>query len=298
MIIKQCHLVNNMCYKYGVKMDYGKPVGIIVHSTSSLTPNNTLKRYVQPDKNDKNYTNIIEDIGINFYGNSWNNPPEKMGSWACVHAFIGMNAHNEIETYETLPHNYCCWGVGAGDKGSYNDNPYAHFQFEICEDNTWDSDYNLIEKGSEDYFIKAMKEAQEYCGYICKLYNIPVNKVISHAEAHKQGYGCNHGDIDHWLNIYGKTMDWFRTEVALLIGENVAVKKDIFRVQVGAFVYKKNAYNLEAKLKSIGYECFVTHDEDLDIYRVQLGAFSIKGNALKLVAELMSKGYTAFIVKS
>lgn len=203
MMLKKCILTANDCYKTNQKMNGGKPTGIVVHSTGAN--NKTLKRYVQPLKTDKDYNSIIADLGVNRYGNHWN-----VGNVSkCVHAFIGTNAKGEVETYQTLPFDICCWGVGNGTKGSYNYNPTARVQFEICEDGLTD----------KTYFDKAFKEAIEFCAYLCKTYGFGVDKICSHREAHLQGYGGNHGDCDHWLKKFGKDMNWFRAEVQKLLAK-------------------------------------------------------------------------------
>ena len=207
MELKQCIFTHSGCYAASEKMDGGKPTGIVVHSTGAN--NKTLKRYVQPIKGDSNYDEVIADIGKNLYGNHWNKASKK----ACVHAFIGVNASCEVKTYQVLPWNICCWGIGKGSKGSYNYNPTARIQFEICEDNLKDA----------EYFNKVMKEAQELCAYLCKLYGLTVDKICSHAEAYKAGYGSNHGDIDHWLKKYGWTMDQFRNQVQQIINGKAPV---------------------------------------------------------------------------
>jgi N-acetylmuramoyl-L-alanine amidase CwlA len=125
----------------------------------------------------------------------------------CVHPFIRTNAKGEVETYQTLPYDVCCWGVGNGAKGSYNYNPTARIQFEICEDGLTD----------KTYFDKAFKEAIEYCAYLCETFGFGVDKICSHREAHLQGYGGNHADCDHWLKKFGKDMNWFRSEVQKLL---------------------------------------------------------------------------------
>ena len=201
MKLKKCILTANACYKKNQKMTGLKPTGIVVHSTGAN--NKTLKRYVQPLKTDTDYDLIIADIGVNKYGNHWN-----VGNISkCVHAFIGVNEKGEVETYQTLPLDVCCWGVGSGKKGSYNYNPTARVQFEICEDDLTD----------KKYFDEAFKEAIEYCAYLCKKFGFGVDKICSHREANLQGYGGNHGDCDHWLKKFGKDMDWFRAEVQKLL---------------------------------------------------------------------------------
>lgn len=201
MKLKKCILTANDCCKKNQKMKGCKPTGIVVHSTGANNIN--LKRYVQPLKTDKDYNTIVADIGVNAHGNHWN----KGGISKCVHAFIGVNAKGEVETYQTLPFDVCCWGVGSGKKGSYNYNPTARVQFEICED-------GLTDKA---YFDKAFKEAIEFCAYLCKTYGFGVDKISSHHESYLQGYGGNHGDCDHWLKKHGKDMDWFREEVQKLL---------------------------------------------------------------------------------
>ena len=184
MEIKKCIMTKNDCYKANQKI---VPKGIVVHSTGANNPD--LRRYVQPDDG---------ILGANKWNNHWN----KSGKNACVHGFIGKDKNGEVRCYQTLPFDIACWGVGKGKKGSYNYNP-AYIQFEICEDDLKDA----------TYFTKAFNTAIEFCAYLCKEYNIPVCNIVSHKEAHKLGYGSNHGDCDHWLKKFGKDMNWFRGEV-------------------------------------------------------------------------------------
>ena len=248
MTLKECMLIENECYKKYQLMTNDKPIGIVVHSTGAN--NKQLKRYVQPIKGQKNYDTIIKDLGMNTFGNHWNSSPAQMGAYACVHAFIGINAKGEIETYKTLPWNVCCWGCRSGAKGSYNNNPTACVQFEICEDTLTD----------EKYFNGVMKEAQELCARLCKQYGLSIDTIHSHAESHKLGYANNHGDCDHWLKKFGKDMNWFRGEVQKLIVP-ANTNKTIYRVQVGAYTVKTNAEKMLAKLKNAGFSGFITTDK-------------------------------------
>ena len=210
MNLKKCFLTKNECYKEGTKIKGGKPTGIVVHSTGAN--NAYVKRYVQPLETDKDYKTIIADLGVNQYGNDWNRATADV----CVHAFMGKNAKGEIVTYQTLPFDICCWGVGSGKNGSYNYNPTARVQFEICEDGLTD----------KTYFDAVFKEAIEFCAYLCKTYGFGVDKISSHYESYKQGYGSNHGDCDHWLKKFGKDMDWFRAEVQKLLVAEEESKKE------------------------------------------------------------------------
>ena len=289
MVLKQCILTANDCYKKGTKITGGKPTGIVVHSTGAN--NKTLKRYVQPLKTDANYDAIIADIGKNQYGNDWNHSAKEMGRSVCVHAFVGVNAVGKVETYQTLPFDICCWGVGSGKKGSYNYNPTARVQFEMCEDGLSDP----------AYFNAVMKEAQEFCAYLCKKYGFGVDKISSHYESYQQGYGGNQGDPHNWLKPFGKTMDWFRAEVQKLIDADKQPAKPaqpdtgkvLYRVQTGAFAVKANADKLAAELKGKGFDTYIVQVDGL--YKVQVGAYSVRANADAMAAKLTAAGYKNFI---
>ena len=251
MILKECMLVENLCYKDNVKMNNNKPTGIVVHSTGANNP--YLKRYVQPVEKQPYYYEIMDDLGTNIYNNHWNMYQEKMSDRKCVHAFIGLNRKNVIETIQTLPYDVCCWGCGSGSKGSYNYNPNARIQFEICEDDLT----------NESYFYSVMKEAQEYCAYLCTTFNLPIESICSHAESYINGYGSNHSDCDHWLKKFGKTMWWFREQVKKIIenGKTDNTADVFYRVQVGAYNDYNNAVKMKDKLKSAGFEGFIVKVE-------------------------------------
>lgn len=290
MTLKECIFTANDCYKKDMKIE-GKPYGIVVHSTGA--PNKTLKRYVQPLRGDANYSTIIDDIGLNKYDNDWNRPRSSLGRSVCVHAFIGVNANNKVETYQTLPYDVCCWGCGQGSRGSFNYNPTAKIQFEICEDNLTD----------RVYFESAFKEAIEYSAYLCKMFDIPVDKITSHAESYKLGYASNHADCDNWLSKFGKTMDWFRSEVEKVLNsgvDNQPVEPDktdsdnyLYVVQEGAFKDKSNANELVDKLKAKGFDAYLVFEDGL--YKVRNGAFKNKLYAEDLAKKTNIAGFDCYI---
>ncbi len=222
MTLKSCILTNNDCYKSGKKIT--KLTGIVIHSTGAINPD--IKRYIQPLKSDIDYDPIIKDIGTNKYNNHWNKP----GFKKCVHGFIGRNAAGNVETYQTLPFDVCCWGIGKGDKGSYNYNPTAHLQFEICE------------SSDKTFFKKQYNETVELCAFLCKKYNLKPDSICSHKEAHDRGYGSNHGDCDSYFKRYGKSMDEFRkavenalndTTTAFAKAHGKSIIKPIITINVG-----------------------------------------------------------------
>lgn len=236
MTLKKCIFLENRCYTNSQEIE--QFAGIVVHSTGCNNP--TIKRYVQPSKSDPNYNTIISDIGFNRYSNDWNNSSASKA----VHAFIGKNDKGTVVTYQTLPFDICAWGVGRGKKGSYNYNPTAHIQFEICEDNLSD----------ESYFKSVYNEATELCAYLCRMYGISPDTICSHKEAAQRGYASNHGDPEHWFSKYGKTMNDFRADVNKLI-----IPTYIYKVQIGAFRNIEYAKARLQKAKEAGFtDAYIT----------------------------------------
>lgn len=291
MDIITAYATKNDCYKRAQKMT---PKGIVVHSTGANNP--YLKRYVDaPD-----------EVGVNQYGNHWNNPISVMGRSVCVHSFIGYDKNNKVRIANILPYNYCCWGVGAipYDKNgkelssesdprfdhfgpSFNYNP-AYIQFEMCEDGLTD----------KTYFAAVRDMAIDYCVYLCKEYNIPVENIVSHKEAHALGYGSNHGDPDNWWSKHGYTMDMFRAAVKAKLNGQAAEQppkeeKTLYRVQTGAFSKKANADALAAELKSAGFDTYIVQSGKL--YKVQVGAYGKKSNAESMASRLKAAGYDTYI---
>ncbi len=201
-----CMMRQSSCYRGTRKMAVK---GILWHSTGANNP--TLKRYVQPDDNDPNRKALLDKIGVNPNGNDWNH----MAIEAGLNAWVGQLADGTVAAVQTMPWDYAPWGCGAGPKGSCNN---GWIQFEICEDNL----------NNSGYFQKAYTEACELTAYLCKLYNIdPKGKVyfngiqvptiLCHADSNALGLGTNHGDVYHWFNKYGRTMDTVRNDVARLL---------------------------------------------------------------------------------
>jgi len=194
MTILQAYQTKNRCY---IKAQPATPRGIVVHSTA--VHNRWLHRFVDSP----------EALGVNTIGNT-NNRPE---ATTCVHAFIGWDKDKKVIVAQTLPYEYACWGCGA-PKGqpksvSYNYDPQARIQFEICQGPDAD----------EGYYWQAILVAGEYCAYLCKRFGWGTDAICSHQEAHKAGHASNHNDADAWMRLYGDDMNRFRARVAEMIGK-------------------------------------------------------------------------------
>lgn len=215
MEIIQCYQTKNPCYRKGTPM---KPVGIVVHSTGANNPH--LCRYVD----------CPERLGVNRYGNHWNRPEAA----TLVHGAIGLDKEGFVTVVNTLPYTMAAWGVGKGSRGSYNYDPTGHIQFEMCEDDLTDP----------SYFDQVMGTAVAYCARLCREYGLAAESVVSHKEAHAQGYASNHGDPENWMGRFGMTMEDFRARVrAKLKGEVTIMGKVVNRDELVAWI---DAHAVEA----------------------------------------------------
>ena len=151
-----------------------------------------------------------ELAGVNTNGNHWNNSTGDK----CMHAFIGLDKAGEIMAIQTLPYEFACWGCGGGKKGSYNYNPTAHIQFEICQGSDTDA----------TYYHKAIAAAEEYCVYLCRLFGFTADDITSHKEAAKKGYASDHDDPIEWMKCFGDDMNQFRARVAARLADREEVK--------------------------------------------------------------------------
>jgi N-acetylmuramoyl-L-alanine amidase len=70
-------------------------------------------------------------------------------------------------------------------------------------------------------------------------------------------------------------------------------KKELFRVQTGAFGVKSNAEKLIKTIKNKGYDALLVQDNKL--YKVQVGAYSNRENAENMSTKLAKDGFDNFI---
>ena len=221
----QCMMTHSEWYKGAVKN--ATPIGILWHDTGA--GNTTIKRYVQPYQGDKNYTELMEKLGKNLYGNDWNHTNRQAG----VNAFIGELADGSISTVQVGEWTMSPWGCGGGDLGSCNGYERTSgstkwvkkhwIQFEICDDGYKDA----------EYFKAVYNEAIQLTAYLCNIYNldpkgtvkfagIDVPVITCHYDSYHMKLGSNHGDVITWFKKMGKTMDDVRNDVAKLLAESKA----------------------------------------------------------------------------
>ncbi len=222
MQITQSILTNNSCYLAGKKI---KVKGLMLHSVGCSQPN------------------------ASVFIKNWNTPNLQ----ACVHGFIDANTG---VVYQTLPWEHRGWHAG----GKAND---THIGVEMCEPDcikyTQGANFTCTDiERARAFAERTYKSAVELFAHLCAKFSLnPLEKgvIIAHNEGFTLGLASNHADPEHlWKGLkMPYTMDIFRQDVSK------AMSKPLYRVQVGAFSKKENAEQMLNKLKSMGFEAFITH---------------------------------------
>ena len=145
-----------------------KPAGIVVHSSGRNNP--YLRQYVQPSKDNKNYIDIIAQLGENHKHNDWNH----IHTLYNFHYWIGKDKNNNVITVQTFPLNIKTW----------NDN-YIHIC--ICEDKLND----------RDYLADCLAELAALCDDLCKDFNWDETVIFDYSEI------SNFPDSNYWLEKHG-----------------------------------------------------------------------------------------------
>ena len=181
MQIIQKFMTQNDCYQANQKI---RPQGILVHSTA--TPG--VMAFEWFEKWNKSYKNGETTRQV------------------CVHAFL-----DDKDIYQYLPWDHRGWHAG----GAANN---THIGFEICEPEGFSYSHGAnmvgydIEK-HQDYFRKVFDKAVELCVYLCKMFDLTENDIITHSEGYQLGIASNHADVMHWFPKHGESMDSFRVAV-------------------------------------------------------------------------------------
>lgn len=252
----ECLLINNDCYK-----KYSKcvmtPVGGVLHSTAP-TETGELSRFIQPVSGQTGSINgklateakLFQVIGKNRYNNHWNKP----GVEKAVHVMIGLDAGGEVAACQTLHYNMPCWGCGSGSNGSYN-GCYGgvsceplYIQIEMIED----------KNGSLEHCQKLYSKAVEVFAMLAKAYPKVGKNIVSHAEAHRNGFASDHGDPENYWSRVGATftMDGFRADVISAMSSSLFddVRPDAWYAE---YVYKVVGAGL---MRGKSEKIFAPHD--------------------------------------
>lgn len=184
LTIKEAYLTENVYYRRGETITVQK---LVLHSVGVGQPNAAV------------------------FLNNWNKPTYTR---ACVHAFVDANTGT---VYQTMPWDWRAPHAG----GSWlNDNSIG---VEMCESSyvkyigTSDR-FTIINRAAALAHAKTTYlSAVELFAYLCMRFNLnPLEDIMSHNEAGRQGLGSKHSDPEHYWDQLGTgyTMDGFRADVA------------------------------------------------------------------------------------
>jgi N-acetylmuramoyl-L-alanine amidase len=174
------YMTKNDCYQAGREIT---PAGIMVHSTA--TPGVMAPRWFE----------------------LWNKSYQagETNRQVCVHAFV-----DDKMVLQTLP-----WDMRAMHAGGSANS--THIGFEMCEPSGFSYIGNNISgydaEAQEPYFRAVFANAVELCAYLCRLYGLTPDSIISHSEGYARGIASNHADVMHWFPKHGESMDTFRAAV-------------------------------------------------------------------------------------
>lgn len=85
--------------------------------------------------------------------------------------------------------------------------------------------YDANDPKTKEYFEIVYNNSVNLCSYLCWMYDINPENIISHAEGHKLGIASNHSDVSHWFPHHNKNMDIFRRDVTDKL--NVAIENEV-----------------------------------------------------------------------
>ena len=183
------YMTKNDCYPEGRKIT---PAGIMVHSTA--TPGLMAYRWFE----------------------LWNKSYKagEMNREVCVHAFV-----DDTVVLQTLP-----WDMRALHAGGRANS--THIGFEICEPSGFTYIENSMSgydaEAQEPYFRAVFTASVELCAYLCGLFDLTPDSIISHNEGYARGIASNHADVMHWFTKHGESMDTFRAAVKTKLTEQEA----------------------------------------------------------------------------
>lgn len=161
-----------------------------------------------------------------------------------VNAILGDFHKGEGRILLTMPYQRRPWGVGAGNKGSWNN---SHIQWEVLEPagHTYAGGTMIgydVEK-NRGYFERMWKLLICWNVYVARKLGFGAGDIHDHAESYRAGMGCNHADMGHWLPKHGQSMDTLRENVRAILNNEFEEEKDMTEKEVLAIVEKAMAEN-------------------------------------------------------
>ena len=192
--------------------------------------------------------------------------------------------------YRCIPDDFYCWNAGH-DNGSYGgiaiEIAYSTSddleKFKRAEKNAVILGCMLINKWNMLAASTLDEVVTKHQDYLMKTWSNSQGKYISY---HKY---CPHKTLDLGWNRF---IDLHKDE--LNIEKEAPEPETLYRVQVGAFKMRMNAYNLANELKSKDFATYVVEMNGL--YRVQVGAYQVKSNAYNMEEKLNDLKYDTIIV--
>lgn len=206
---------------------------------------------------------------------------------ASAHYFVGFSG----EIWQSVEDRNAAWSVGGGLQGTQGHayygiaNNYNTLNIEMCVRKKNTATMNATD---HDWYFEAAT----------------VSSAISLTRMLMERYGISQDHVIRHYDVVGKICpnpyvynDTSHTWQEFLDGIAPAVKSEaeiLYRVQTGAFRYKKNAEQMRAELKAHGFDSILSSQDG--IYRVQSGAFSKKENALLQMERLKKAGFDSFLL--
>ncbi len=190
------YLTENDCYLAGRRI---LPAGIMIHSTA--TPG------------------VMAETWFALWNKSYQ--AGDLSRQVCVPAFL-----DDRIVLQTLPWTMRAWHAGGSANGT-------HIGVELCEPSGFSYVNNEITgydaAAQEPYFRAVWKRAVELCVYLCTLFDLSQEQIVSHDEGYALGIASNHADVSHWFPKHGESMDTFRSAVktALELEENTMTQAAI-----------------------------------------------------------------------
>lgn len=186
-----CMMTNSTQWAYHKKLT---PKGIVIHSSGRNNP--YLRQYVQPSKKDKNYANLIMQLGENRKHNDWNHIHTSYN----FHYWVGKDKSNDVVSVQTFPLNMKTW----------NDD-YIHIC--ICEDKLQD----------KTYLINCLYEVIYLCYVICKEFNWDEKVIHDHSEI------SDFPDSNYWLKKHKYSVQFIRAFIFAIHNPESETSQKMFK---------------------------------------------------------------------